>query len=68
VQHVLATQGGTGGADRFGNYVCGGHFGFGRDAAHKTPDKFAAVVECLNSSKENAARLRREVGHGMWHG
>jgi hypothetical protein len=27
VQGVLATQGGTGGADRFGNYVYGGHSG-----------------------------------------
>jgi hypothetical protein len=27
VQDVLATQGGTRGADRFGNYVYGGHSG-----------------------------------------
>jgi len=42
-------------------------FGFGRDAAHATPDKFAAVAGMFNSLKHHAASLRREIGLGMWH-
>jgi hypothetical protein len=67
VQDVLATQGGTGGVDRFRKYLYGGHSSLAAMRLSQRLIKSAAVARMFNSFKHHAGSLRREVGLGMWH-